>query len=218
MSTAEGGGNIVVDGLVLYLDAANTKSYLGSGTTWSDLSRSENNGALINGPNFNTSNNGVISFDGTNDSVQIPNSSSLNFGTGDFTIIIWVGGISVYPGGLKTLIRKGGKFDGNLAGWSITWASSPADLYFIVSSDSARLETRSNPAFSYNGWSGYKMIGLRRTSGTISQINNTTITNGGTFTGNVDNTSLVEISYNSFYGAYLSDTVGIVQIYNKSLS
>ena len=29
---------IVTDGLVLYLDAANTKSYSGSGTTWTDIS------------------------------------------------------------------------------------------------------------------------------------------------------------------------------------
>lgn len=30
--------NVVTDGLVLYLDAANKKSYPGSGTTWTDLS------------------------------------------------------------------------------------------------------------------------------------------------------------------------------------
>jgi hypothetical protein len=214
---------IITDGLVLYLDAANTKSYLSGSTTWSDLSRSGNIGTLYNSPTFNSSNGGSITFDGTNDFALIPDNASLNFGTGDFTIIVWVSGISAYPGsGGKTLIRKGGKFDGNLAGWSITWASSPADLYFIVSSDSARLETRSNPAFSYNGWSGYKMIGLRRTSGTIAQINNTTITSGGTFTGNVNNTNSVEISYNSFYAGfgntYLADTVGIVQLYNRSLT
>ena len=62
---------VVTDGLVLYLDAANTKSYPGSGTTWSDLSRSGNNGTLTNGPTFNSGNGGSIVFDGTNDFVDL---------------------------------------------------------------------------------------------------------------------------------------------------
>jgi hypothetical protein len=64
MSTVEGGGNIITDGLVLLLDAANSKSYPGTGTTWTDLSRSGNNGTLINGPTFNSGNGGSIVFDG----------------------------------------------------------------------------------------------------------------------------------------------------------
>jgi hypothetical protein len=31
---------IVTDGLVLYLDAANSKSYVSGSTTWNDISRS----------------------------------------------------------------------------------------------------------------------------------------------------------------------------------
>jgi len=42
------GPKIVDDGLVLYLDAANSKSYNGTGTTWFDLSGNGNN-ALLNG-------------------------------------------------------------------------------------------------------------------------------------------------------------------------
>jgi hypothetical protein len=77
MSTVEGGGNIVTDGLALCLDAANTKSY-STGTTWRDLSRSQNNGTLINGPTFNSSNGGSIVFDGINDFVQINSNPTLD--------------------------------------------------------------------------------------------------------------------------------------------
>jgi hypothetical protein len=42
---------IVTNGLVLALDAGNTKSYPGSGTTWTDLS-SSNSGTLVNDPTF----------------------------------------------------------------------------------------------------------------------------------------------------------------------
>ena len=61
---------IVTNGLVLALDAANTKSYPGSGTVWSDLTPNGNNGALTNGPTFNSANGGSIVFDGTNDYLQ----------------------------------------------------------------------------------------------------------------------------------------------------
>ena len=42
------GPDIVTDGLVLNLDAANHKSYPGTGTTWYDLSRNGNNASLVN--------------------------------------------------------------------------------------------------------------------------------------------------------------------------
>ena len=58
--------SIVRDGLVLYFDAANTKSYPGSGTTWYDLSGNERHGTLINEPTFQSHNLGCFQFDGTN--------------------------------------------------------------------------------------------------------------------------------------------------------
>ena len=78
---------IVTDGLILCLDAGNTKSYPGSGTTWTDLSGNGRNSTLTNGPTF--SNNNLV-FDGTNDYVSIPVSSAFNFGTNSFSIDFWV--------------------------------------------------------------------------------------------------------------------------------
>ena len=79
--------NIVDNGLVLYLDAANIKSYPTTGTTWTDLSKFNNGGALTNGPTFNTNNGGSIVFDGTNDYVDI-GSNIQNYSS--FTTSIWV--------------------------------------------------------------------------------------------------------------------------------
>jgi hypothetical protein len=59
----------ITDGLVLALDAANPKSYPGSGTTWSDLSGNGNNGTLVNGVGYNSGNLGSLSFDGVDDYV-----------------------------------------------------------------------------------------------------------------------------------------------------
>jgi hypothetical protein len=78
--------NIVTNGLVLNLDASNPLSYPGSGTTWTDLSGNGNNGTLLNGVGYNSNNGGSLVFDGVNDYVSCGNPSSLNFGTGNFTL------------------------------------------------------------------------------------------------------------------------------------
>jgi len=61
--------NIVTNGLVLYLDAANRISYVSGSTTWNDLSGNGNNGTLVNGPAFSNADGGSIVFDGVNDYV-----------------------------------------------------------------------------------------------------------------------------------------------------
>ena len=92
--SAFGGPNIIDDGLVLYLDAGNRKSYPGSGTTWFDKSGRGNNGTLINGPTFNTGSLGSIVFDGVDDYFTTAMSSSLNeYTTGAapiFTVCNWI--------------------------------------------------------------------------------------------------------------------------------
>ena len=82
---------IVTDGLVLYLDAANTRSYVSGSTTWNDISRGGNNGTLINGPTFNPGNGGSIVFDGTNDYVNTVTATFLgiNSTSTPFTISVW---------------------------------------------------------------------------------------------------------------------------------
>lgn len=88
MSTVGGGVNIVSNGLVLYLDASNRISYVSGSTTWNDVSRSGNNGTLINGPTFNSANGGNILFDGTNDFVS-GSCTTVNANVG-MTTFIWV--------------------------------------------------------------------------------------------------------------------------------
>jgi hypothetical protein len=80
--SAYGNPELVTDGLILYLDAGNANSYPGSGTTWTDISGNGNTGTLVNGPTFNSANGGSIVFDGINDYVTIPYSSTLNTPSG----------------------------------------------------------------------------------------------------------------------------------------
>ena len=69
------GPEIVEDGLVLALDAGNTKSYPSPGTAgWYDLSGNGNNGSLIEGPSYNSDNGGSLVFNGISNYVSLSSS------------------------------------------------------------------------------------------------------------------------------------------------
>jgi hypothetical protein len=107
MSTVEGGGNIVTDGLVLYLDAANPKSYVSGSTTWTDISKGGNNGTLLNGFLYSNTNKGEITFDGVNQWVTFQNNPNLYFlGLQPYTLSIWVNIVSATSGIFHGLINR----------------------------------------------------------------------------------------------------------------
>jgi hypothetical protein len=64
--------SVVRNGLVYYIDAANTRSYSGSGNTTYELKSGGIGGTLVNGTGFSSANNGSFIFDGTNDYIQVP--------------------------------------------------------------------------------------------------------------------------------------------------
>jgi hypothetical protein len=110
MSTAGGGVNIVKDGLVLYLDAANPKSYISGSTTWYDLSIGGNNGTLSSGFTYNYSNGGSLVFDGISNYVNCGNPANLQTFS-QITLNTWVkfSGLDYVnnTGSLVTFIVKG---------------------------------------------------------------------------------------------------------------
>jgi hypothetical protein len=79
------GAPIVDSNLKLWLDAGQTASYVGSGTTWTDLSGAGNNGTLVNTPTYSsTTNGGTFTFNGTN-----TYASTTLSGVTDGTILAW---------------------------------------------------------------------------------------------------------------------------------
>jgi hypothetical protein len=80
--------NIVRDGLILNLDAGNTRSYPGTGNTAYDISGTGITASLVNGVGFNNANNGSFLFDGTNDQIS---TSNINLSsTNKVTVSCWV--------------------------------------------------------------------------------------------------------------------------------
>lgn len=84
------GPDIVTDGLVFAVDAANPNSYVNSSTTWNDQTVNQNNGTLINGATFDSSNGGSIVFDGTDDYIQFPQNTAGQFTRDVMSFEAWV--------------------------------------------------------------------------------------------------------------------------------
>ncbi len=79
---------VVTAGLVVYLDAGNTSSYPGTGTTWTDLSGSGNNITLGPSVSFVNSFGGVLNFPQNGDGYG--RNTSMNLSSSNFTVMSFV--------------------------------------------------------------------------------------------------------------------------------
>jgi hypothetical protein len=80
------GPSIVRNGLVLCLDAANVKSYPGSGTTWNDVSGNNTNLTIYGGPAFNSA--GYFTFS-NNQTTQYIMNDNYSIPTDDISFSCW---------------------------------------------------------------------------------------------------------------------------------
>ena len=207
---------LVTDGLVLSVDAANRLSYPSTGTTWYDMSGNSNNGTLTNGPTFSNTNGGNFIFDALDDYVDCGNGSSINFGTGDFTIEIWASRSTNATTNLR-LLSKGGDSDlASAAGFAFFGFDGGAN--FAVNPSGTRTII-SAATYSVGEW--FNVVGVVQRSSTIRTYKNATLVQSAAAPiGSVSNASLnLNIARNTA-GANLnwSGQISIVRMYNKALT
>jgi hypothetical protein len=195
--------NIVTDGLVLYLDAANVKSYVSGSTTWVDIAAG-NNGTLFNGPTFNSGNGGSIVFDGVDDYV-IVNSGANILSNVNYTKTAWFyvtnfatanNIISSNGGGQHAFwLASGNKLN---AGHNGAWST-------VVSTTTLSLNTWYFGAVTFSTASGWKLY--------LNGVQESTSVNTTTFTG------IGDLSVGSYWSNnFFTGRISIGQIYNRILS
>jgi hypothetical protein len=202
---------IVTNGLVLYLDAANSLSYT-PGTNWKDISGNRNDGTLVNGPTFQNNNQGIIRFDGQNDYMEVLNDSSLN--SNSCTIDIWFK-YTTANNDYAMLIGKHDTFD-SYNGWS---------LYIFNNQIYVQVKTI-NPSSPIN-FSGYNItttgwfnatLSLTSNGTGIFYVNNNIVDTKSLFSFNITNEPLrIAKSLDSFWN-YFGGDISNIKIYNRVLS
>ena len=214
--------SIVQSGLVMNLDASFKSSYLGTGTTWYDISGSgNNNGTLTNGVGYSSTNGGVMTFDGVNDFVNCGNSSTFNQ-TNALTLSTWVKINSLSSE--NTLI---GKQWCNLNQYSYllyvntqgklifdTANSGACNGYFsaYTSTNSLSINTWYNVVISFTNASIKIYLNGQLISGSLSGINT------GLFVGNAPVLLGTYRGLSGNYASMLNGNMGSTLIYNTALS
>ena len=206
--------NIVKDGLVLNVDAGSRLSYSGSGTTWTDVSGSGNNGTLTNGPTYSSANSGSLVFDGTNDYVNLGNSSSYSLSGQSFTIECWIRP-TAYASGAggqegRTVIGQW-TFSGGVQGWRIDINTTNINWYTTG--------TIHSTSISLNEWTHIIVTGNGTTT---SFYKNGTLVSGPTADTltNVTNSKslLIGALLHDVYSYYYQGNISNARIYNRALS
>jgi hypothetical protein len=196
--------SIVTSGLLLHLDAANVRSYSGSGNTTYDLSGSANTSALTNGVSYLSSNLGTFSLDGTNDYILVNSQANVLPKTA-YTKEAW---FYVTSFSTSNNIISGG-FSGQHAFWlqgsNRLYAGHNGNWSTVTGNTTLSLNTWYFGAVTYSNSTGWKLYLNGREDGT--SVDTTTFINNQ------------EISIGSYgAGNYFTGRIASVQIYNRALS
>jgi len=219
---------IITDGLVLCLDAANARSYPGTGTTWYDKVGG-NNGTLTNGPTFDAGNGGSIVFDGSNDYTSLGlNLQNLLLATQQYSFVLWVyptsdpadsGLVANYYGNAINSERNGfgvRRFTGGKIRNILSDSGGGNYMYADTASGSCPINTWSHVTATWGGEftpSSFKIYingqESQATSGSVGTVNSFNYSNLECTIGRVRFLS----SY-QYFGGNISN----VSIYNRALT
>jgi hypothetical protein len=203
------GPRIIRSGLILALDAADRNSYLGSGTSWTDLSGNNNNCTLVNSPTFNSSDGGSIVFNGTNQYGNVTNATSLNVTTQ--TISVWFKYNSITVNGNSIISKIDVSTSNN--GWNFYLYNNTINIQIKVATVGYGLSASVQSGFWYNCVM--------------------TFTSNGTINGYINGRSFGSTSVPAFtmstqplriaraidtYWGYYTGSVSNLSVYNRVLS
>lgn len=208
----------MTDGLVFYVDAANSKSYPGSGSTFSDLVGSDDV-TLYNSPTYSSDNGGIFSFDGGNEGGQTSTSTTLL--DGPMTVDAWA----------KPQTSSG---DGTIIG---NWTQTPAQESFLLWWDVGG--TPNFRAITRTSGAAIKATSETATRGTVNAWNHISVSvdttslkiylNGslqetvltGSLISSLNRRASIAADYNGTPGTgtrYLDGDIGAIKVYNRALS
>jgi hypothetical protein len=222
---------IVTDGLILYLDAANTRSFVSGSSVWNNLSRdNSNNGTLKNTATYSSINSGTLTFDG----FDFASGAYVDLGTtttfdipGDVSVSVWHKLIkpSTTQAPYDTLYANGSMMDGR--GAVVYYAGTGPGVSGILPN-------------KYTWWQNGSDGSIKSTSLTYSvgEWRNITVTRSGStgnwkisfyINGNLDSSHITTSNpgtnqptsigrFGSYNGNHFNGNISNVKLYKRELS
>jgi hypothetical protein len=214
---ASAGPDVIDTGLVLALDAGDTNSYPGSGTTWTDLSGQGNNGT-ITGAVYS---NGYFDFDGVNDDVVDTGTSFLK--TNDnITLEIFFNHDSNSGSYFMLYEGEGDGFGGQVE-FHLYVSNGVLASWFTASSDDIALTGSVMTAGTWNyGAVTYENLSSAGNASSRLYQNGVLVDSGSSATVNLASMPttnfLIGRPYSTSLGRRYNGQIAVVKVYNKALT
>jgi len=206
---------IVTSGLVMHLDAGNSSSYPGTGTTWTDLSGNGNNGTLVNSPTWNSS--GWFAWNGTNQRATVSRMVS-----GDFSLECWFRTTSTAGSAGGQWYGGKGLIDAEVGGVTDDFGMSigNGELLFGIGkfTPSADITIRHSAPYNTGNW--FQVVCRRvQSSGEITiSTNGSQVASGTGPTQALTAPTIISIAALAPNIDFFTGDIAIARIYNRALS
>ena len=199
-------GSVIKNGLVLYIDAANSlvsSSYGVNPPNWNAVMGS--NGTLYNNPIWTGSFGGSLIFNGSNQYVDF--GDILHFNSGDsFTINVWFNCANVYPPFASAIVSHGDyAYVPYIQSAQIWWAKAR------ITNDYGSGITVAN-----NIW--YNLTVINNVNSNVVYYLNGVYQNTKTFAVTYDYNKNLRLGMSDSEGAYFSGSFAQLSMYNRALS
>ncbi len=207
---------LVTSGLIVHLDASNTSSYPGSGTTWTDLTGNANNGTLTNGPVYSSTAGGCIDCDGINDFISIANKSSLQPQSATpITMQIWVNFDALTDGAIINKLTASFAYDGY-----IVRATTAGYAGYTVNGTSIDQGRNTSPTVVFTTGTWYLVTFITQRTATANTTRlyiNTTVRIQSAW-GNDGYSESNPLQLGGGYGGFVNCKIGAFYFYSRGLS
>ena len=216
---------IVTNGLVLNLDTSRTSSYPGTGTTWTDISGSGNNGTMLNSVGYSSLDGGSLTFDQINDYISLPNMSTYLMKKSKFTYETWIKVNN--PGMVNTYLQTLFSFGNN--------GEYSNDIMFFIQSNYLNIQINNGAdggctiPYASTSWNnvcivydGTQVVNSNRIkiyiNGILQTITTTYTIPSTTANINVTNCGIGAYSCNNFANCHFGGNIGSARLYTTSLT
>ena len=203
---------IVQTNLVYYLDAGNTASYPGSGSTWTDLMGTGRNITLFNSPSYSSANGGYLTF--------VPGSSQYGecgtslTGMANYTLEVWHYYTS-FSGTYPCIVTE--IFPGATSRIGYTLGNATGTMPIIQNAFfTGSWQASSGFTPTVNTW--YHIVGTFNGSALVLYINNSVVASNANTTAVQTNTAGFRLMRRWDSGDYWGGRLSVYRVYNRALT